>query len=156
MSVCMAETIWQTCVCNITQQSERNRCIHATRTCWHNTNNDQNEKEVFCSVYENPWTSTRQGAYETGLPQNAVECTLRKVDLCDFHVQSWNDIVHFQFCLGLAQRNLDDSKFLCRVSVIDRATFIRSRIQSLHKLHGWAEVTPHAARLGIVCWLGNR
>jgi hypothetical protein len=51
--------------------------------------------------------------------------------------------------------NSNDSKYLCGLSVIDQETFIRNRIQSLHKIHEWAEVTPHATRLGIVCCLGN-
>jgi hypothetical protein len=127
----------------------------------------QNDEVVLDAVNDNPPSSTRCIASQTGLSQSAVWRMLLEKSLHPFHLQPvqgqqpGDKERRLGYCRGLLHRVVDEPEFSNRVLWTDEAGFTRDGVMNLHSLHVLVEENPHPTqsssfqhRFSVNVWAG--
>lgn len=112
------------------------------------------EEQILNLADENPSTSTRRIARQTGVSNRIVWRTLRENQLYPFHVQRVQALqpqdhpLRVDFCRWFLQQHDEIPNFSSNVLAIDEATFTRDGINNCHNTHVWSVENPHAVHRG--------
>lgn len=112
--------------------------------------NANQEQEIVDSVRENPGTSVRCIARQTGNHKSTVHRVLKEHNLYPYHLQKVQTLLpqdfekRVSFCNWLCQQNTRNVLFPSCILFSDEATFTRNGVTNLHNTHLWANENPRA------------
>jgi hypothetical protein len=127
----------------------RETCSFKPRThVGHSRCNVQDDEVVLDAVNDNPSSSTRCIASQTGLSKIIVWHVLCENSLHPFHLQPVQGLQpgdkerRLDYCRWFLHRVVDEPNFLNHVLWTDEAGFMRDGVMNLHNLHVWTEEDP--------------
>jgi hypothetical protein len=125
------------------------------------------EEDILHRVQENPETSTRQLAVETGMSRWKVHQVLKENQLHPYHFTKVQGLepgdyeTRRDFCRWLLQRDIEEYHFFKKILWTDESRFTREGVINIHNMHLWKEENPKATReasfqkqFGINVWAG--
>lgn len=111
------------------------------------------EERILELVTEDPTTSSRRLARETGVSKTRVLRILSKNNFRPYHltpVQELEErdyVARTNFCRWLLNKDIEEDHFLRRILWTDESLFTKEGIFNSHNLHHWATENPRLARV---------
>lgn len=110
------------------------------------------EVQVLHAVEENPGSSTRQIASESGMSQWKVRDILKENKFHPYHfitvqaLENGDFEARQNFCRWLLMRDIEEYHFLRKILWTDEAHFTREGVFNSHNSHLWKMANPRATR----------